>query len=243
MPVSVSVMSLDKNVRFEALSALLGKKIIPADQKNPWKESPTLSVDDFFIQLILSKTTSYAEEFFINEKDFFDPVYDFDFTNLSDSAACKRGNESYVRPKGWYRMALKVKGKYPDGDTWLGTDGWRSHSVPGEWPVSYHGTGLEGARGIIKSHYKAGNGQTFGRGIYSAPNLQDAEGYCKTFKSDITGKTYKVIMQNRIIPEKRQIHGNYWLIPVPQGTSADEEKRIAESSIRPYGILIKEFQG
>lgn len=39
-------------------------------------------------------------------------------------------------------MALKIKGNYPDGDTWLGTSGWRSYSVSGEWPVSDHGTSL-----------------------------------------------------------------------------------------------------
>ncbi|XP_017163040.1 uncharacterized protein LOC108166728 [Poecilia reticulata] len=234
-------MIVDANVRFEALSALLGTKITSLSGGNPWKAAPALSVDDFFIQLILNKKTSYAEEFFIDEKEFFDPGYDFDFTNLSDSAACMRGNEPYVRPKGWYRMALKVRGKYLDGDAWLGTNGWRSYSVPGEWPVSYHGTGLEGARGIIRTHYKAGDGQQFGRGIYSTPKLNEAEKYCKTFKSKFTGKTYKVIMQNRIKPEKRQIIGNYWLIPVLAGTSAEEEKRIAESSIRPYGVLIKEM--
>uniref|UniRef100_A0A096MCF3 PARP catalytic domain-containing protein n=1 Tax=Poecilia formosa TaxID=48698 RepID=A0A096MCF3_POEFO len=180
------------------------------------------------------------KEFFIDEKEFFDPDYDFDFTNLSDSADCMRGNETYERPKGWYRMALKVKGKYPEGDAWLGTNGWRSNSVPGEWPVSYHGTGLEGERGIISSHYKAGDGQVYGRGIYSTPELHEAEKYSKTFTSGSTGKTYTVIMQNRINPKKRQICDKYWLIPVPEGTSADEEKRIVESSIRPYGVLIKE---
>lgn len=58
--------------------------------------------------------------------NFFDPEYDS--TDLSDSAECARGDELYERPKGWYRMALKVKDKYPDGDTWLGDNGWRSHS-------------------------------------------------------------------------------------------------------------------
>ena len=86
-----------------------------------------------------------------------------------------RGDELYERPKGWYRMALKVKGKYPDGDTWLGTKGWRRHSVPGEWPVSYHGTSLDGAKGIIRSHYKAGDRSAYGRGIYSTPDIHVAE--------------------------------------------------------------------
>lgn len=233
-------MILEPNVRFEALSALLGKKISAVDDGHPAKAAPTLSFDDFFKHLILNKKHSYADEFFINETEFFDPSYDFDFTNLSDTADCMRGDETYERPIGWYRMALKVKGKYPDGNTWLGPDGWRSYSVPGEWPVSYHGTGIEGARGIISTHYKPGHRQLYGRGIYSAPKLSIAETYCKTFKSKFTGKTYEMVMQNRIKPEKMEIHGKYWLIPVPAGTSPEEEERITESSIRPYGVLIRE---
>ncbi|XP_051246431.1 aspartate and glycine-rich protein-like [Dicentrarchus labrax] len=143
-------------------------------------------------------------------------------------------------------MALRVKGKYPDGDTWLGPDGWRSHSVPGEWPVSYHGTSLDGAKGIIRSHYSAGDRAMYGRGIYSTPDIHVAEReeYAKTFTSESTGKSYKVILQNRINPEKREIcqRDDYWLIPVHEGTSAKEEKKIMESSIRPYGILIKKLK-
>lgn len=56
------------------------------------------------------------------------------------------------------------KGKYPDGDTWLGTSGWRSYSVSGEWPGSYHGTSLKGATGIVRRHYKAGEGGTVSMG-------------------------------------------------------------------------------
>ncbi|KAL7890981.1 hypothetical protein AOLI_G00004570 [Acnodon oligacanthus] len=90
----------------------------------------------------------------------------------------------------------------------------------------------------------AGPGQLYGRGIYSTPDVLEADFYAmfKTFKSNKTGKTYKVIMQNRINPQKRVITAkeNYWLIPVPEGTSAAKEKSIVEESIRPYGILIKE---
>ena len=187
----------------------------------------------------------YVKEFFIDLKEFFDPKYDYDFTDLSDSSECMRGGEIYKRPKGWYRLALKVKGKYPDGDTWLGTRGWRNHSVPGEWPVSYHGTSLKGAKGIIKSHYSAGDGDLYGRGIYSTPDIHVAEReeYAKTFTSKTTGKSYKVILQNRINPENIETckRSDYWLIPVHKRASAKEERQIVESSIRPYGILIKEL--
>ncbi|KAI4818451.1 hypothetical protein KUCAC02_011792 [Chaenocephalus aceratus] len=59
---------------------------------------------------------------------------------------------------------------------WLGPYGWKSHSVAGEWPVSYHGTSSDGARGIIKTHYKAGDRALYGRGIYSTPDIHVADG-------------------------------------------------------------------
>ncbi|XP_078032034.1 uncharacterized protein LOC144467391 [Epinephelus lanceolatus] len=237
-------MYLDSNLRAEVLSSILGQIVKPYDKKGCLTTENILSVDDFHLYTITGKRQAYVTERFIDEKNFFDPSYDFDFTNFSDSE-CLRGDEPYKRPKGWYRMALKVKGKYPDGDTWLGTGGWRSHSVPGEWPVSYHGTTLGGAKGIITAHYKAGSRATYGRGIYSTPDIHVAEEerYAQTFKSKMTGKSYKVILQNRINPVKREIcrQFNYWLIPVHKRVSAEEEKQIAESSIRPYGILIKEI--
>ncbi|XP_074543488.1 uncharacterized protein LOC141803392 [Halichoeres trimaculatus] len=236
-------MSVDANLKIEIVSLLLGESFQPSVKKRYGKEA-TLSVEEFHLRNLTGRRRTSVQAAFINEKEFFDPQYDHDFSNLSDSSRCMRGDEEYERPKGWYRIALKVKGKYPDGDDWLGTDGWRSHSVPGEWPVSYHGTTLKGAKGIIGSHYTAGERAMYGRGIYSTPDLSIAERYyAQVFTSETTGKRYKVILQNRINPREREICSfrDYWLIPVPKGTSAEEEKDIVESSIRPYGILIKEL--
>ncbi|KAK5855332.1 hypothetical protein PBY51_005439 [Eleginops maclovinus] len=123
----------------EVLSSLLELIIKPYINFNPKAAGPILSVQHFYLRHLFGKRQVDETEFLVDEKEFFDPQYDCDFTHLSDSAECMRGDEPYERPKGWYRMALKVKGKYPDGDAWLGTDGWRSHSVDEEWPVSYHG--------------------------------------------------------------------------------------------------------
>lgn len=196
-----------------------------------------------------SASSSLRKELFVIPDDFFDPTFDFDFTNMSEpkSDACMRGDEPYKRPYGWMRFALKVRDKYPDGNAWLGTGGWRSRSAPGEWPVSYHGTGLQGAEGIIQSHYKAGDRKAYGRGIYSSPDINVADDYAtsKKFTSQKNGKTYKVIMQNRVNPQKREIikGKNIWLVCVPKGTSAKKEKEIVASSIRPYGLLLKEVEG
>lgn len=239
-------MHLDSNLRIEIISSLLGQTVKPYDKKGSETTDDILSVDDFHLHNLTGKRQAYQRKPVINVEDFFDPDYDCDFTHLADSTECTRGDELYERPTGWYRMALRVKSKYPDGDTWLGTKGWRSHSVPGEWPVSYHGTSLNGAKGIIRSHYKAGEGAIYGRGIYSTPdiNVAEREEYAQTFTSKTTGKSYKVILQNRINPQKREVcqRFDYWLIRVDEGTSTEEEKKIVESSIRPYGILIKELK-
>ncbi|XP_071368170.1 uncharacterized protein [Centroberyx affinis] len=237
---------VDRGIRLEVLSVLSGNRIEHLE-KSPKTSGKSLTVDDFHISTILGRgsiSNKYESNLRVNVEELFDPRYDFDFTSLTKSVDCVRGDESYQRPLGWYRMALKVKDKYPDGNTWLGPDGWRSSSAPGEWPVSYHGTSLDGAKGIITSHYKAGSRAAHGRGIYSTPKLDKAEKlYAKTFKSKTNGKTYKVIMQNRINPCQREKPiEDTWLIPVARGLSDGEEREIVEESIRPYGILIKEVQ-
>ena len=139
------------------------------------------------------------------------------------------------------RFALKVLGKYPDGNAWLGNAGYRTYSDLNEWPVSYHGTSLPGAQGIISTHYLPGSGQTYGRGVYSMPEVAESDGYVKTFVSQKNGKTYKVCLQNRINPKVRQVcsYPEYWLVPVPAGTPAELEKNIVLGAIRPYSLLLK----
>lgn len=178
---------------------------------------------------------------FIDDAEFFDPRFDYDFTGLRDVETYHRGGEVYERPCGWQRFALRVLGDYKD-NIWLGTQYRSTASVPGEWPVSYHGTSKAGAEGIITGHYKPGPGDTYGRGIYSTPFLSEAIWYAKTFTSKKTGKKYKVILQNRINPKYREKHnaGKYWLIRVPKGTSKEEEQKLVQRAIRPYGLLLKE---
>nr|XP_004556396.2 uncharacterized protein LOC101472750 [Maylandia zebra] len=187
------------------------------------------------------RTAPQERSFIIDESEFFDPTFDYDFSGLQDTETYYRGGEVYERPSGWYRFALKVLNKY-DGNTWLGTRYRSTASVPGEWPVSYHGTSKEGAGGIIEGFYKPGPGQTYGRGIYSTPYVNEAVSYAKTFTCQKNGKQYKVILQNRINSEYRQKHNNdkYWLVPIPSVFSAQEEQAIVEQAIRPYGLLLKE---
>lgn len=161
-----------------------------------------------------------------------------------------RGNEQYVRPCGWNRAALRVLNKYDDGDSWLGTG-------KDSWPVSYHGKNMDGSLGIILTHGGSPSdepsfqgavaaslvaGETRGRGVYSTPDIKTAEKYCKEFKSKVDGKTYKVVLQNRINPQKRvkcQREGT-WLVYIPEGRNDIQSRAIVQESLRPYGLLLKQ---
>ncbi|KAL7402802.1 hypothetical protein ABVT39_020131 [Epinephelus coioides] len=152
------------------------------------------------------------------------------------------GGELYGRPCGWQRFALKVLDKYED-NTWLGNTWRTTQSVAGEWPVSYHGTKQEHVKAIIEGHLKAGPCELFGKGIYSTPHIDIAEGYATKFTSEKTGKTYKAILQNRINPKYREKHyeDKNWLVPIPKNASDKEQQEIVENAIRPYGLLLKEI--
>ena len=155
------------------------------------------------------------------DADFLDPGYDYDFTDINDnSASFSRGGHEYRRPCGWKRCALKVLNKY-ESNVWLG-----SSNAPGEWPVSYHGTGYYNARSIADEGFRLSMGKRFayGRGIYSTPNVAVAEAYAKEFYAD--GVRYKVVVQNRVNPDTLQKFGEYWVSP------KDED-------LRPYGLCIK----
>lgn len=254
--VSDYKMGMSKFFLTEALSAATGVKVKLQSQISDYETAWELDVMSLPTVALLGQlpnsrlktqctVSSLRQELFVIPDEFFDSRYDFDFTNMSDcEVGCMRGDEPYRRPYGWMRFALKVLNKYPDGNAWLGPDGWRSHSMPGEWPVSYHGTGLQEAKGIIQSYYQAGKGKVYGRGIYSSPDISVASTYArvKQFTSQMDGKTYRVILQNRINPAKRKViqRNDYWLVPVPEGTSSDQERIIVESAIRPYGLLLQE---
>lgn len=186
----------------------------------------------------------------INPQDFFHPLYDYDFTDVKDGdRKFLRGDEPYKRPCGWNRVALRVKQRYDGGDTWLGTG-------KDAWPVSYQGRNMDGSLGIILTRAESTSDQpefleaaaaslvtaeTRGRGIYSTPDIKMAEKYCRKFKSKVDGKTYKVVLQNRINPEKRKKcqREDVWLVYVPEGSSDVQTRVIVQESIRPYGLLLR----
>lgn len=159
------------------------------------------------------------------EANFLDPSYDYDFTNINDyGVSFSRGGQEYKRPCSWQRYALKVNDKF-------GSNTWLSNSdAPGEWPVSYHGTGYHNSLSIADEGFKLSKGVrfAFGRGIYSTPNVTTAEMYALEFTLPTNGKRYKVVIQSRVNPVNLNKFGDYWVSP------RDED-------IRPYGLCIREI--
>ena len=90
-----------------------------------------------------------------------DPAFDYDFTGKKDDGTVfYRGGTCYYRPYGWKRYALKVLDRYDD-NKWLGRSGHRTGSSDGEWPVSYHGTGVTVSGSIALEGYSLSKGKRF----------------------------------------------------------------------------------
>ncbi|GAA6215368.1 uncharacterized protein LOC108893845 isoform X2 [Lates japonicus] len=250
----------DRDVKLEALSILCNATVTSLQSQSVVVGasagnflSSTMTIPGFISALmgragpnLLSAARSPQSRggcIIIDEEEFFDPEYDYDFTDLQDTETFYRGGEVYERPCGWKRYALKVLDKYPDGNAWLGERGHctTTESKPGEWPVSYHGTSKIGARGIIVSRYVPGAGQDYGRGIYSTPFISEAEPYTKTFTSTSTGSRYHVVLQNRVNPKYREKYNDdkYWLVPLSDSLSKEEEQDIVDKAIRPYALLVR----
>ena len=163
-----------------------------------------------------------VELFYLDDK-YVDSRWDRDFTNI-DNGGTKfmRGGHRYHKPYGWKRMGIKVLGKYPGGEAWLGSSG-----STGEWAVTYHGTHEGAFNGICKEGIKIGHRNAYGRGVYSASHIEIAEGYAKKFS--LGGIVYKGVFQNRVNP-------NDMIIP---GGQPDYRICPNEASIRPYGLCVK----
>ena len=212
--------------------------IFTGQQLEDHKTLKECSVGDGSIFHLVLKLRGGGMQLHYLNPDILDEKYNYDFTKLtSDGKEFKRGDRSYQRPYGWNRIAIKVKDKYGGDSTWLGgvKGGIRERSVTGEWPVSYHGTKKDAAENIAAAGFDLGKGRRFkyGRGIYSTPNPAEAEQYATKFEWE--GKSYKVIMQNRVNMDDTKV--------VPNGNGRGSEYFVTakEENIRPYGILVKEM--
>lgn len=178
----------------------------------------------------------------------FDPKYNFDYQTQDVPESLTRGGCPYYLPKGWYRHAIKVNGKYRDGDAWLG-----SSNGPNEWPVAFHGTHSGAVSGItaqgllikaVKVDAKREEAiQQLGPeadrpGLYLATHCNGGSHarYTQTFEVQISQdakKTFRVVFQCRVKPGTYSIHtspvnvGHAWRVVDPD-------------AVRPYGILLKD---
>ena len=179
------------------------------------------------------------------DDSLLDPSLDYDFTGKVDATmvlykACTRSlfqtglvslnnGRKTLLPSLWKRYALKVLDRYGDND-WLGRAGHRTGSCDGEWPVSYHGTGVNVSGSIAQEGYNLSRGKRFryGKGIYSTPSVDVAAKYAHCFSHH--GHDYQLVFQNRVSAIDLKVIdsgvGEYWVQP-------------SEGAIRPYGICIR----
>ncbi|CAJ0913653.1 19038_t:CDS:2 [Entrophospora sp. SA101] len=156
--------------------------------------------------------------------DFLEPSYNYDFTNVNDGATVHiRGGVPYQRPCGWQRHALKVSGKYDNGnDQWLGTGA-------NAWPVSYHGTAKHNAQSIADAGSLLSKDKRFDfcYGIYTTPSVNVAELYAPEF--EFGGNKYIIIIQHRVNPKN---------LEKIKSTTGANDCWISKSGedVRPYGI-------
>lgn len=178
----------------------------------------------------------------LQESDF-DPRFNRDYPEAYEEV---RGGHPYYFPEGWYRHALKVLGKYPGDEVWLGMN-----NSPGEWAVAYHGTKSHAVRGITdggllhqfvtadacKSDAKQQNPNIPDvAGLYVATHANGgADLYTESFEvvdSNGASNSYEIVFQCRVQPGKFTAHSS----PVQQGLAW---RVFDEKAIRPYGILLR----
>ncbi|CAJ0943619.1 unnamed protein product, partial [Mesorhabditis belari] len=148
----------------------------------------------------------------VQPRELFFDVNTIEKAAVSEKRPFSRGGALYTRPLGSKRYALAVLDKYGD-NVWLGTLRQSANSsIDGEWPVAYHGTTDPRAAEIVRSgglelfiQKLLGKGTrfAFGHGIYCTPDPKTALAYASTYQHD--GKTYKLIVQARVDPSRREI--------------------------------------
>jgi hypothetical protein len=177
----------------------------------------------------------------------FDTEFNVDYRVPGLEKTAMRGSETYNLPIGWYRHALKVNDKFPDGNVWLGHT-----NAEGEWPVAFHGTRSLVVRRIANTgvlsidtesdrakeeamkHRKSKKEES---GIHVATHCDGgAATYAETFTihtPDRGEQHFKIVFQCRVKPGTFIIHkpknldeGHVWCV---------NDTR----DIRPYGILLK----
>lgn len=151
---------------------------------------------------------------------------------------------SYKRPEGCICKALRVTGKFDNGnDAWLG-----SGNDASTWPVAYHGTPAPNIPGITRDGLRIGKknpgpgevrqsvGDAYGEGVYVSPlpefSLDDR--YAKKF--ELGGWKYQVVFQCRVRPRSYTTHAPI-SAPAGWGGTIDQIWVVKNRhDVRPYKI-------
>lgn len=164
--------TVDKNVILEALFALSGtthggKETGSDNELNLAQIFINLKQYTFKEQSLRDFAAGSLDKLPVGiEEKFLDPKFNRDFTDTTVSTDCERGGEPYKRPLGWQRFALKVLDKYPDGNTWLGTNRVRTADISGlnrhmfQFRAANFGTSLRQTGPVVfcklESHHVSG---------------------------------------------------------------------------------------
>ena len=178
--------------------------------------------------------------------DFFENEFNRDINSWEDKNL-KRGGEKYTPPFGWKGFALKVLNKFDKGNNaWLGNEG-----KEGEWAIAYHGIGkgneFKKLINIVLNNLKNGPGQLYedlpnirdnnnslvGRGVYLAPDINEAERYAEKIQLGNRKNKFQFIIMCRVKPDKIREPGRY-----PFNWIVDDNY----DCLRPYRILLKESE-
>lgn len=127
-------MYLDSDLKIAVISSLFWTK---STTSWPQETVDVMSVEDLFLKTMIRKRLAYVKDFFLSEEHFFPPKYDYDFTDLTDSAG--------VQERGWALWSLKGGTALPyrsDVKIQMGTPGW----APTIGGVTRH---LENGLGLI----------------------------------------------------------------------------------------------
>ncbi|KAM3139650.1 hypothetical protein pb186bvf_008295 [Paramecium bursaria] len=194
----------------------------------------------------------YFESIQLSPNDF-DPKYNMEWINFPEYElrGPPKDQIKYFFPKGWKGYALKVQGRYDNGnDDWL-----LMNSNPSQWHIMYHGTTNLGCKGIKQTGFIAGAGQAFsnhtdirfnktiGVGIYFSNHIEVAEQYCRQ-TTVIDNHHYKVVFMSRVRPTSLKQARKQSDIPGKQGNlDWDNDYFVVNKpeDIRPYRILLKKI--
>jgi len=221
-------------------------------QPHPWDTKRVYIRDacdtlnnDFFFRAFTKAMADAGHTVEAPADEVFDFRFNQDFRKRAVAPPATRGGVMYQEPVGWKKFAVRVKGRYDEGNnTWLCLDGRN-----GEWAVAYHGTNYTCIPGILSSGLRAGarqvykdgkdarTGEKIGAGVYCTPEIDAAKSYAPGVPFE--GKKLRFVFQCRVRPEairrchdeeiKRGACGTYWVINDPK-------------DIRPYGVLVQMAQ-